>query len=107
MLLSLSPVSTVCALGVLALGYPVFHDFNVAVVPGVVAIILLPIPLRQPLWVPAYALSLALLLAGKQLLDRPHEQRVWASRPWGGGGRPGWASDTDEEAPAPDRICPR
>lgn len=101
-LLSLSPISTICALTVLALAYLVFHDFNVAVVPGVVAIILLPVPLHQPLWVPAYALSLALLLAGKKLLDRPHEQRVWASRPWSSAARPGWTGGADEEAPAPD-----
>jgi acyl phosphate:glycerol-3-phosphate acyltransferase len=101
-LLSLSPASTLCALAVLALAYFAFHDFNVAVVPGAIAVILLLIPFRQPLWVPAYAIGLALLLAAKKLLDRPHEQRVWASHPWRSAARPGWTSGADEEAPAPD-----
>lgn len=100
--LALSPASTIGALAVLALAYFVLHDFNVAIVPGVIAIILLPIPLRQPLWVPAYAVGLALLLAAKKLLDRPHEQRVWASQPWGDAARPGFSPSADEEAPAPD-----
>jgi acyl phosphate:glycerol-3-phosphate acyltransferase len=101
-LLSLSPASTVCGLLVLGLAYFAFHDFNVAIVPGAIAVILLPIPFRQPLWVPAYAIGLALLLAAKKLLDRPHEQRVWASHPWRSAARPGWTSGADEEAPAPD-----
>ena len=101
-LLSLSPASTIGALAILALAFFVFRDFNVAVVPCAIAVILLPIPLRQPLWVPAYAVGLALLLAAKKLLDRPHEQRVWARRPWGDAARPGWAGGADEEAPAPD-----
>lgn len=101
-LLALSPISTLFALAVLALGFFVFRDFNIAIVPGAVAAILLPIPFRQPLWIPAYAVSLGLLLAAKKLLDRPHEQRVWESHPWESEATPGWTSAADEEMPAPD-----
>lgn len=101
-LLALSPSSTLGALAVLVLAYLVFRDFNIAVVPGAIAIILLPIPFRQPLWIPAYAIGLSFLLAGKKILDRPHEQHVWASHPWGGAARPGFSQSMDEETPAPD-----
>jgi hypothetical protein len=64
--------------------------------------IVLPVLLREPLWVAGYVLALALLAALKKLLDRAHEQEVWARRPWAGTARPGFTEDGGDKAPAPD-----
>jgi acyl phosphate:glycerol-3-phosphate acyltransferase len=102
-MLGLSPLSTLAGLGVFGLAYLVFHDFNPAVTLGTIALILLPVVFRQPMWVAAYALVLALCLAAKKLLDRPHEGQVWAEHPWEGDARPGWhESVEDDDAPAPE-----
>jgi glycerol-3-phosphate acyltransferase PlsY len=88
-MLGLTPLSTVIGLVILGLAYLAFHDFNPAVTLATIAMILLPVFFAQPLWVSAYALVLGLMLAFKKLLDRPHEQQVWASHPWQGSARPG------------------
>lgn len=103
LMLGLSPLSTLAGLGVFGLAYLVFHDFNPAVTLGIIGLILLPVVFRQPLWVAAYALVLALCLAAKKLLDRPHEGQVWAEHPWEGEARPGWHGNAeDDDAPAPE-----
>jgi acyl phosphate:glycerol-3-phosphate acyltransferase len=89
-LLGVSTLSTVCGLVILGLAYLAFRDFNPAVACGIVAMILLPFAFRQPLWVPLYELTVFLLLALKKLLDRPHEQHVWANHPWSGSATPGF-----------------
>jgi glycerol-3-phosphate acyltransferase PlsY len=100
--LRLTPLSTMGGLAVMGLVYLAVHDINPALTLGTIATILLPFFMRQPFWVPAYALGLALLLAAKKILDRPHEQQVWASHPWQGTARPGWQPPANDEAPLPD-----
>ena len=100
----ISPLSTLGSFAVLGLAYVVLHDFNPAVTLGAIAMVVLPIVLRQPLWVPAYAVVLGLLLGAKKLLDRPHEARVWARQPWHDDAQPGWrrANERDGEGAAHD-----
>jgi glycerol-3-phosphate acyltransferase PlsY len=81
-ILGMTPASTVIGLALFGLTYLALHDFNTAVGCGIVAIIVLPLAFQQPFWVPLYTLTVALLLALKKLIDRPHEQRVWARDPW-------------------------
>lgn len=107
-LLGLTPLSTIGGYLVLGLAYLVLRDFNPAVTFGAIAMVVLPVVVRQPLWVPAYAVVLGLLLAAKKLLDRPHESRVWERQPWHDDARPGWQESGDGnsngsgEAPAHD-----
>jgi glycerol-3-phosphate acyltransferase PlsY len=89
-LLALSPLSSLCALLLLFLSFAVLRDFNRSLIVAIIAIILLPVPFHQPIWVSAYALSLALLAALKKRLDRSHETEVWRTRPWQGAATPGW-----------------
>ncbi len=81
-MLGISPASTVIGLALFGLAYLALHEFNVAVGLGIVALIFLPLAFQQPFWVPLYTLTVALLLALKKVIDRPHEQRVWARHPW-------------------------
>lgn len=89
-MLVLSPLSTLCALVILGLAYLLLRDFNPSVAVGIVAIILLPLLFRQPVWVSAYTLGLALLAGLKKWLDHSHDARVWANHPWQGEATPGW-----------------
>lgn len=97
-----SPLTSLGGLAVLGLAYLLTRDFNPSVALGVIAMILLPVVLREPLWIAGYALVLALLAGLKKVLDRAHEQEVWARRPWQGTARPGFTDDGGDEAPAPD-----
>jgi acyl phosphate:glycerol-3-phosphate acyltransferase len=101
-LLAVTPLSALGGLAVLGLVYLVTRDFNPSVALGVVAMIVLPVALREPLWVAGYVLALALLAGLKKQLDRPHEQEVWARRRWEGTARPGFTEERGDEAPAPD-----
>src|SRR5258706_754784 len=101
-LLVVTPLSSVGGLAVLGLVYLLTRDFNPSVAVGIIAMIVLPVLLREPLWVAGYVLALALLAALKKLLDRAHEQEVWARRPWAGTARPGFTEDGGDKAPAPD-----
>ena len=101
--LGVSPLSTLCGLAIFGLASVVFHDFNPAAAWGIVAIILLPVVFGEALWVPVFALTIALLLALKKLLDRGHEQQVWAHQPWSGSASPGFQPEEGPEtAPASD-----
>ena len=84
-LLAVSPLSSLCALAILVLGFLLFRDFNPSLVIGIIAIILLPVLFRQPLWVSGYCLLIALLAGLKKALDSSHESRVWRDHPWQGG----------------------
>ncbi len=95
-LLAISPLSTLCALIILGLAYLIVRDFNPSVAVGIVAIILLPLLFRQPLWVSAYTLGIALLAALKKRLDHAHDTRVWNSHPWQGAANPGWQRPTNQ-----------
>jgi glycerol-3-phosphate acyltransferase PlsY len=96
-LLGVSPLSTMCGLAIFGLASLVFRDFNPAAACGIIAMILLPLAFREALWVPIYALTVALLLALKKLLDRPNEQRVWARHPWSGSATPGFQPDEEPD----------
>ena len=99
-LIALTPLSSLCALVVLVFGFVLFRDFNPSIVIGIIAIILLPALLREPLWVSGYTLLLAVLAGLKKVLDAPHESRVWRDHPWqDGAATPGWQdtmSDTSD-----------
>jgi glycerol-3-phosphate acyltransferase PlsY len=101
-MVGVSPLPTLGGLAVFGAAYRVFHDFNPAVALGIVAIVVLPALAREPVWVPAYALTLALCAAFKKVLDRPHEQQVWAHHPWGGRARPGFHGDDGDGTGGPD-----
>jgi glycerol-3-phosphate acyltransferase PlsY len=101
-LLGLTPLSTLAGLIVLVVAYLAFRDFNPAVTLTAIAMILLPLLFRQPFWVPAYVLGLLLLAGLKKLLDRPHEQAVWASNPWQDRARPGFSRGWRDKAPPSD-----
>jgi hypothetical protein len=87
---------------VLGLVYLITRDFNPSLALAIIAMILLPPFLREPLWVAGYTLALALLAGLKKVLDRPHEQEVWAQQPWEGTARPGFTVEGGDEAPAPE-----
>ncbi len=99
--LVISPLSTLCAVLILGLAFLITRDFNPSVTVAIVAIILLPLLFRQPLWVPAYTLVLALLAALKKWLDHAHDSRVWSSHPWQGGANPGWTPPANQPANSP------
>ncbi|MGO8950366.1 MAG: glycerol-3-phosphate acyltransferase [Ktedonobacterales bacterium] len=101
-LLGLSPLSTLCALLILGLSFFLLRDFNPSLAVATIAIILLPIAFREPLWVSAYALALSLLAALKKALDMSHESRVWRDHPWQGASTPGWQKPASEEPPGQD-----
>ncbi len=101
-LTGISPFSSLCALVVLALSLLFLRDFNLSLVIGIIAIILLPVLLREPLQVPAYALALSLLAGLKKALDMSHETRVWREHPWQGAAAPGWQKQPSEESSSQD-----
>ncbi|HEX5548325.1 MAG TPA: glycerol-3-phosphate acyltransferase, partial [Ktedonobacterales bacterium] len=106
--LAISPLSTLCAMLILGLAFLITRDFNPSVTVAIVAIILLPLLFRQPLWVPAYTLVLALLAALKKWLDHAHDSRVWSSHPWQGGANPGWSPPANQSPnqPGDDTSAP-
>jgi glycerol-3-phosphate acyltransferase PlsY len=101
-LLAVTPLSVLGGLAVLGLVYLITHNFNPSVTLGIIAMILLPLALREPLWVAGYTLTLALLAGLKKLLDRPHEQKVWAREPWKGTALPGFMDEAGDKTPPPE-----
>jgi glycerol-3-phosphate acyltransferase PlsY len=101
-LLAVTPLSDVGGLAVLGLVYLITRNFNPSVTVGIIAMILLPLALQEPLWMVGYTLALALLAGLKKLLDRPHEQKVWAQDPWQGTARPGYTDESHDQPPSPD-----
>jgi len=99
--LAISPLSTLCAMLILGLAFLITRDFNPSVTVAIVAIILLPLLFRQPLWVPVYTLALSLLAALKKWLDHAHDTRVWNSHPWHGEANPGWVPPSHQSANPP------
>jgi acyl phosphate:glycerol-3-phosphate acyltransferase len=100
--LAVTPLSSLGGLAVLGVVYLVTRNFNPSLALAIIAMIVLPLVLREPLWVAGYILALALLAGLKKLLDRPHEREVWARQPWEGTARPGFAEAGGDAAPAPD-----
>ncbi|PWT72809.1 MAG: hypothetical protein C5B60_09080 [Chloroflexi bacterium] len=96
-MLALSPLSSLFALLLLMLSVTVLRDFNRSLIVATIAIILLPVPFHQPVWVSVYALGLALLAALKKRLDRSHETEVWRTHPWQGTAAPGWQKPTHRD----------
>jgi glycerol-3-phosphate acyltransferase PlsY len=88
-LLGFSPLSTLAGGGLTSLAYFLTRDANKALVLGIPGVILLPPVFGKPLWTAPYILCLFLLLAVKKVVDRSHEQMVWARDPWKEG-RPGF-----------------
>jgi glycerol-3-phosphate acyltransferase PlsY len=90
--LGLSPFTTSLAGILMAITMVVLHDFNHALVVGIVSVIILPAFFVKPLWITAIILLLALLLLMKKLYDRQHEAAVWAAHPWKNSETPGWVA---------------
>lgn len=88
-LLFLSPLSTLAGVIVLGVATLVLRDFNLRIAVVVVALIILPVLFRQPLWISAYTVGLALLSGLKKWLDHSHDMRVWANSPWQDTATPG------------------
>src|SRR5258706_14322067 len=101
-LLVVTPLSSVGGLAVLGLVYLLTRDFNPSVAVGINAMIILPVLLREPLWVAGYLLALAPLAGLTKLLDRAHEQEDWARPPLAGTARPGFTEDGGDKVHAPD-----
>ncbi|HEU5348439.1 MAG TPA: glycerol-3-phosphate acyltransferase [Ktedonobacterales bacterium] len=103
--LAFSPLSALGGLLVLGLAYLLLRDFNPSVAITIVALILLPILLREPLWVSGYTLGLSLLAALKKQFDRSHETLTWNAHPWQGAATPGGqrpVHQASEDATSPD-----
>ena len=108
-LLFIAPLSTLAGLLVLGIAFLILRDFNRCIAIAIIAFIFLPILFRQPLWIAAYTLGLALLAALKKRLDYSHDMRVWASNPWQGTASPGFGSPSrpaGDDASSPD-VRPR
>jgi acyl phosphate:glycerol-3-phosphate acyltransferase len=100
-LLALSPLSSLAGIAILGLAYLLLRDFNPSVAIAIVAMILLPLVFRQPLWVSGYTLGLALLAALKKRLDHAHETAVWTNHPWQGAALPGWQNPANSPSDDP------
>jgi len=96
-LLGFAPLSTLAGGILILLAYLFTRDANKAFVLGIPGVILLPPVFGAPLWAIPYTLCLFLLLAVKKVIDRPHEQLVWARDPWEEG-RPGFHSEPAKRA---------
>ena len=81
--------------------YLLSRDVNKALVLGIPGVILLPPAFGAPLSTVPYVLCLFLMLGAKKMIDKRHEQAVWARAPWARG-RPGLhresAGSQDEKA---------
>jgi len=106
-LLAVSPLSTLTGLTIFVLASLALRNFNTSVVPGIIAIIVLPPLFHQPLWVSVYALGVALLLALKKALDHQHDEQVWATHPWQGGATPGFSRASDDNTSVPQHETPQ
>lgn len=81
-LFKLYPQATAIGGVLIGIGYAITRDMNKAFVVGIPAVIVLPPLFGAPWWSLPYALGLFLLLAWKKMIDRAHEQEVWARSPW-------------------------
>jgi glycerol-3-phosphate acyltransferase PlsY len=79
------PRSTLAGAALILLVLAVTRDVNKALVFGMPGVVLSPLAFGEPWWKALYILSLFLLLALKKVIDRPHEQAVWARDPWDDG----------------------
>jgi glycerol-3-phosphate acyltransferase PlsY len=91
------PWSTVVGCIAIITGYLLTRDINKALVAGIPLIVLLPPLFGAAWWVVPYVSALFLLLALKKVIDRPHEQAVWARDPWAEG-QPGFTPDAPLDA---------
>jgi len=91
-LLAMLPPSTLCGMALVYVGYRITRDMNKALVIGIPGAILLPPVFGAPLWTVPYSLFLFLALGVKKIIDRAHEQAVWARSPWENG-QPGFHTE--------------
>jgi acyl phosphate:glycerol-3-phosphate acyltransferase len=101
-LLGLSPLSSLAALLVLGVAHLILRNFNPSIAITIVAIIVLPLLFRQPVWISGYALGLSLLAALKKRIDFSHEAHVWANHPWQGIATPGWQEPASKDSSSRD-----
>jgi len=94
-LLGFLPLSTLAGGLLVGVVYALTRDVNKALVLGIPGVILLPPAFGAPLWTVPYTLCLFLMLGVKKVMDRPHEQAVWARAPWARG-RPGFHRESAE-----------
>ena len=79
------PWSTLIGICVIIAAYYFTRDINKALVVGIPLVVVLPPLFGAPWWTVPYVIGLFLLLAGKKIIDRAHEQAVWAAMPWSEG----------------------
>jgi glycerol-3-phosphate acyltransferase PlsY len=89
-LLGLLPFPAVTAILIAAAAHLFLRDANRSLVVVCVALVLAPLAYGQPLWTSVYIAGLMLTMALKKVLDRGHEQRVWAESAWTDGAVPGF-----------------
>jgi glycerol-3-phosphate acyltransferase PlsY len=88
-LFSYLPWSTIAGSIAIVAVYLITRDINRALVVGIPVLVLLPPLFGAPWWTVPYVAGLFLLLAVKKVIDRPHEQAIWARDPWDRG-QPGF-----------------
>ncbi len=81
-LVSYLPWSTLAGMVTIIAAYLITGDINKALVVGIPIVVLLPPLFGVPWWTVLYVIGLFLLLAVKKVVDRQHEQEVWARDPW-------------------------
>ena len=81
-LVSYLPCSTLAGILVTIAAYYLTHDMNKALIAGIPLVVVLPPVFGAPWWTVPYVIGLFLLLAAKKIIDRAHEQEVWALSPW-------------------------
>jgi len=91
-LVSYLPWSTLVGMLVIIGAYFITRDINKALIFGIPLVVILPPVFGEPWWTMLYVVGLFLLCAGKKLIDRSHEQEVWAQSPWKEG-IPGFQSE--------------
>ncbi len=97
-LLGLQPWPTLAGALLYGLAYFLLHDFNRAIVVGVVGVIFLPLLFGDSPRQVAYTLFLFLMLAVIKIIDHAHERAVWARDPWRSGS-PGFHPEEPEVQP--------
>jgi len=88
--LGMLPLPTFTAILIAAAAHLLLRDANRSLVVVCVALVLVPLAFGQPLWTSVYIVGLMLTMAVKKILDRGHEQRIWAESGWSDGAVPGF-----------------
>lgn len=89
-LLGMLPLPTLTAILIAAAAHLLLRDANRTLVVVCLTVVLVPLAYDQSPWTSAYIVGLMLTMALKKVLDRQHEQQVWAESGWSDGAVPGF-----------------